>query len=197
MEKKLDFGQLLLNAVSLGLKNFPSLLGCLVLWILTIWIPYVNVGTTIAIVTLPAAISKGKIISPLEIFDKKYYKFMGEFFLVSGLRTLIIFPAMLFLIVPGIVLSIAYSLSTLLVVDKGKGASEALKLSNNLTYGNKWAIFLAQLVIGVSVLIVYSLLTWLWSPLGFIVLIFAMPIVLGLIANIYGQLAGDVPEEHI
>lgn len=195
MVKKLDFGQLLSNAVSLGLKNFPSLLGCLILWLLTLWIPYVNVGTTIAIITLPAAISKGKIISPLEIFDKKYYKFMGEFFLVSGLRSLIIFPAMLFLIVPGIVLSIAYSLSTLLVVDKGKGASEALKLSNNLTYGNKMVIFLAQLVLIVCFFIVYWLLSMLWTPLGYIVTILAMPLFLGLMANIYGQLASDVSEE--
>ncbi|MDD2197533.1 MAG: YciC family protein [Bacteroidales bacterium] len=195
MEKKLDFGQLLSNAVSLGLKNFPSLIGCLVLWILTIWIPYVNVGTTIAIVTLPAAISRGKIISPLEIFDKKYYKFMGEFFLVTGLRSLIIFPAMLFLLIPGMVLSIAYSLSTLLVVDKGMGASEALKLSNNLTYGNKWTMFLAELVVGICILIVFSLLSLLSNFLGYIVVVLIMPIVLGLTASIYGQLAGDVPEE--
>lgn len=191
----MDFGQLLSNAVSLGLKNFPSLIGCLVLWILTIWIPYVNVGTTIAIVTLPAAISRGKIISPLEIFDKKYYKFMGEFFLVTGLRSLIIFPAMLFLLIPGMVLSIAYSLSTLLVVDKGMGASEALKLSNNLTYGNKWTMFLAELVVGICILIVFSLLSLLSNFLGYIVVVLIMPIVLGLTASIYGQLAGDVPEE--
>ena len=79
MNKKLDFKELLTNTITIGLKNFPSLIGCVVLWILTIWIPYVNVGTTIAIFTLPAALSKGKIISPLEIFNKKYFKFMGEY----------------------------------------------------------------------------------------------------------------------
>ncbi|MDD2550960.1 MAG: YciC family protein [Bacteroidales bacterium] len=194
MEKNLNFGQLLSNAVSLGLKNFFSLLGCLVLWLLTLWIPYVNVGTTIAIVTLPAAISKGKVISPFEIFSQKYYKFMGEFFLVTGLRSLIIVPATLFLIIPGIVLSIAYSLSTLLVVDKGKGASEALKLSNNLTYGNKVAIFFAQLILGVCIGVLASLLALLWNPLGYIVVIIALPFLLGLMASVYGQLASDVPE---
>ena len=120
---------------------------------------------------------------------------MGEFFLVTGLRSLIIFPAMLFLLIPGMVLSIAYSLSTLLVVDKGMGASEALKLSNNLTYGNKWTMFLAELVVGICILIVFSLLSLLSNFLGYIVVVLIMPIVLGLTASIYGQLAGDVPEE--
>ncbi len=193
--KKLDFGQLLSSTVSIGLKNLPSLLGCVVLWALTIWIPHVNVGNTIAIITIPAALSKGKVISPLEIFDKKYFKYMGEYFLVSGLKSLILLPAMMFLFVPAIVLSIAYSLATLLVIDKGKGAAEALKLSNQLTSGNKWTIFLAQLVIMVAFLIVFWLFSKIWSILGLIVMLLAMPLFLGFKASIYGQLAGDVAEE--
>lgn len=195
MEKKLDFTQILTNAVTIGLKNLPSLLGCVVLWVLTIWIPYLNVGTTIAISTIPAALSKGKVISPLEIFDKKYFKFMGEYFLVTGLKSLILFPAMLFLFVPAIVLSIAYSLATLLVIDKGKGAAEALKLSNNLTYGNKVVIFLAQLVMFIAIGIVYYIFSMIWSVLGFVVLIFAFPLLMGFNGYVYGELAVDVPEE--
>ena len=111
--KKLDFAETLKDAFAIGIKNFFSLLGCVVLWLLTIWIPYVNVGTTIAISTLPAALSKGTILSPLEIFNKKYFKFMGEYFLVTGLRFLIILPASIFLFIPAIVLSLSYILSTL------------------------------------------------------------------------------------
>lgn len=195
MEKKLDFTQILTNAVTIGLKNLPSLLGCIVLWVLTIWIPYLNVGTTIAISTIPAALSKGKVISPLEIFDKKYFKFMGEFFLVSGLKALILLPAMMFLIIPALVLSIAYSLSTLLVIDKGKGAAEALKLSNNLTYGNKMVIFLAQLVMFIAIGIVFYIFSMIWSVLGLIVLILVFPVLLGFNAYIYGELASNVTEE--
>ncbi|MFO8021366.1 MAG: hypothetical protein R6U65_02780 [Perlabentimonas sp.] len=196
MEKKLEFGQLLSNTFTIGLKNLPSLVGCIVLWGLTIWIPYVNVGTTIAIVTIPAALSKGKVISPLEIFDKKYFRYMGEFFLVTGLRSIILFPAAMFLIVPAIVLGIAYSLSTLLVVDKGKGAADALKLSNKLTYGNKLTIFLAQLVLGIGIMVVLFILSKIWSVLVLIGLILIAPIMLGFKANIYGQLAVDVQEEE-
>ena len=71
MDKKLVFKDVLSNGVSTGLKNFLSLIGCVVLWLLTVWIPYINVGTTIAIITLPAALSKGAVISPLEIFNKR------------------------------------------------------------------------------------------------------------------------------
>jgi uncharacterized membrane protein len=120
---------------------------------------------------------------------------MGEYFLVSGLKSLILLPAMMFLFIPAIVLSIAYSLATLLVIDKGKGAAEALKLSNQLTSGNKWTIFLAQLVIMVAFLIVFWLFSKIWSILGLVVMLLAMPLFLGFKANIYGQLAGDVAEE--
>ncbi len=196
MEKKLEFGQLLSNTFSIGLKNLPSLIGCVVLWAVTLWIPYVNVGTTIAIATIPAALSKGKVISPLEIFDKKYFRYMGEFFLVTGLRSLILVPAAMFLIVPAIVLGIAYSLSTLLVVDKGKGAADALKLSNKLTYGNKLTIFLAQLVLGIGIVVILFILSKIWSVLALIGAILVYPILLGFKANIYGQLALDVQEEE-
>jgi len=191
MEKKLVFGDVLSNAFSIGLKNFLSLIGCIILWLVTIWIPYINVGTTIAIITIPAALSKGNVISPLEIFNKKYFKYMGEFFLVSGLKYIILLPAMMFLIIPAVVLSIAYSLATLLVVDKGKGASEALKLSNQATYGNKWIIFLVQLVLVLPL----GILGAIWEPLGLIYAIILMPIMFGATAYIYGNLTADINEE--
>ncbi len=195
MEKKLDFTELLKGAIDTGLKNFPSLVGAVALWLVTIWIPYLNVGTTIAIITLPAALSRGKVISPVEIFDEKYRKFMGEFFLVTGLRSIILVPAYFFMIIPGIIMQIAYCLSTLLVVDKGKGASEALQLSNKLTHGNKLTIFLAQLILGAVFVVVFLLANWIHTVLGIIILILFIPIILGLMAHIYGALAADVKEE--
>ncbi|TCO09583.1 DUF975 family protein [Natronoflexus pectinivorans] len=190
MEKKLEFGDVLSYAFTNGLKNFLSLIACYLLWMLTIWIPYLNVGTTIAMVTLPAALSKGKMINPLEIFDGKYRKFMGEYFLVVSLGMLIIFIATLFMIIPGIVMGIAYCLAPLLVVDKGKGATEALKLSNTITHGNKWTIFLVWIVLAIP----YIILGWIWTPLAIIYLILLTPISLCAMASIYGQLAGDIEE---
>ncbi len=197
MEKKLDFGEILSNAFSIGIKNLASIIGCVVLWILTIWIPYVNVGTTIAIVTLPAALSKGKILSPVQIFDKSYYKYMGEFFLATGLRGIIVGTASIFLIIPGIVMAIAYSLTALLVVDKGKGAADALRLSNKSTYGNKWMIFLWILFYGIVLLFIpMAILRWIWNPLSIIYLIAISSVGFGGMAYVYGQLTSDIPEEN-
>lgn len=47
--KKLDFGETLKDSVAIGVKNAPSVIAAVALWLITIWIPYLNVGTTIAI----------------------------------------------------------------------------------------------------------------------------------------------------
>lgn len=98
MERKFTFSDALSNAYQIGIKNILSLIGAFILWILTIWIPYINVGTTIAIATLPASLSRGKMISPTEIFNKKYLKNMGDFFLIVALRGIGVMFAFYFLI---------------------------------------------------------------------------------------------------
>ncbi len=196
MEKKLNFTDILTQAFSLGLKNLFPVIGCIILWLLTIWIPYVNVGTTIAIITLPAAISKGETINPLKIFAKSNYRPMGEFFLASGLRSLIISFAFIFLIIPGIVMQIAYTLTILLVVDKGKGASEALRLSNRATFGHKWTILFWLLFYGIVLIAIpIWILGLIWNPLSVIWIIVISVVGLGGKAYIYGTLTEDIPEE--
>jgi len=175
MKKELNFGEITLFAIENGFRNFLPILGCIVLWVLTIWIPYVNVGTTIAMTTLPVALSKGKVISPLDIFDESYRKYMGEFFLVNGLKNLIIFPALMFMIVPGIVMFISYFFSTMIVVDKRKSASEAMKLSLEATDGHKWTIFFWFLFS-----LVISFIPVIGSVIG-----------LAGVGYIYGQLSGE------
>ncbi len=191
MEKKFTFSDALSNAYQIGIKNILSLIGAVILWILTIWIPYINVGTTIAIITIPASLSRGKVISPTEIFNKKYLKYMGDFFLVTALRGIGVYIAFLFLIIPGIVLSIAWTLAVLLVVDKGLNANKALNVSNKITYGYKWIIFGAQIVLVIPLFI----FSWITPILGFIYMILLIPFMLGLKGYVYGQLAGDIPEE--
>ena len=44
--KKLDFGETLKDSVAIGVKNAPSVIAAVALWLITIWIPYLNVGTT-------------------------------------------------------------------------------------------------------------------------------------------------------
>ncbi len=193
MESKFTVQETFMNAIKLGMMNFLSLIGCIILWALTIWIPYLNVGTTIALITLPAKMSQGMIISPTEIFDGKYRKYMGEFFLVTGLKAMATFPAFLFLVIPGMVLSNAYSLATLLVIDKGINPSESLSISNRVTLGYKWKIFFTNLLLNLALIVTGSVLSRIHPFLSLLVLLVYMPIAFGANVFIYGKLTEDIP----
>ena len=147
--KKLDFGETLKDSVAIGVKNAPSVIAAVALWLITIWIPYLNVGTTIAITLLPTQLAKGEIVNPLGIFDSKYRRYMGEFFITMGLMIFPIFIGVLFMVIPGIVLSIAWTLSYYFLIEKGKNPIQAIKASNDATYGSKWTMFFVSLVVGV------------------------------------------------
>lgn len=141
MEREtLNFTETLHDAFSIGRKNAPSLVGALLLWLITIWIPYLNVGTTIAIFLLPTELAKGNVINPLGIFDSKYRRYMGEYLLTVMLRRMVIFGFLFIPFVP-IVLSYAWSLSTYFLFEKGKNPIAAIKASNDATYGSKWTMF--------------------------------------------------------
>ena len=188
MDKKLTIEGILKDGVAIGLKNFLSILGAIILWILTIWIPYINVGTTIAISTLPLGLSSGKVMSPLEIFDSKYRMFMGEYFVTTGLKLIAIIPASFFLFVPAIILSLSWSQALYLVIGYGKNPSEALSESNKLTDGHKWTIFLGLFILVIAFYIVFYLFTLITPILGFILMLLFIPILLGAQTHIYKKL---------
>ena len=213
----MTISSILKGGVAIALKNFLSLVGAVILYVLTIWIPYLNVGTTIAMVSLPAALSRGEVISPTEIFDSKYRKNMGNFFILLVIMMMGIFIGYLFLIIPGIVLSYSWSLALLLLVDKGLNPMQALNESNNKTYGHKVTIFLSYLMLGIGYMLLYyiigslgtdsdcvSELYWAdpftkmsvctagWATaLQFILTLFYYPIQLGILAEVYRSLCGN------
>lgn len=166
MNKKITLAKVLTEGFSIGIKNFVSLFVATLLWIVTIWIPFINVGTTIAIKSVPIELSKGKVISPLFIFDKKYRQYMGEFFNLIGLMMLSLIPAFLFIIVPGIIINISWSLAIYIMLDKEVSPSDALIMSNKATYGYKWIIFGVSVVLGVCFFVVNLILGLI--PLGFL-----------------------------
>ena len=198
MDKKtLDFAQTLQDAFVLGVKNAPSLLAALLLWLVTLWIPYINVGTTIALTLLPAELAKDRVYNPLDIFASKWRRYMGEFFMTAGLQILPLLIAFAFLYIPGIVLSIAWSLSFLFLIEKDKNPVQAIKASNDATYGSKWMIFIASLTIGFFLLVVCGILlgccTLIGSETLFVVvlilcIIFAFAVGTGTNASIWKQL---------
>lgn len=122
---KITYVGVLSEGATIALKNVASIAGAVVLWLITLWIPYINVGTTIALQTMPIELGKGKIISPLYIFEEKYRKYMGEYFTLTGLISLSLIPAFLFMVVPGIIIAIGWSLAYYILVDKGVAPGEA------------------------------------------------------------------------
>ena len=102
----------------------------------------------------------------------------------------------MFMIIPGIVMSLAYGYSIYFLIDKEMTPTDALNLSNKRTYGHKWSIFLAKFGFIIAAQIVGYLLGMIWGPLMLIPLLLIMPIVLGIEAHIYGQISdGEVSSE--
>ena len=199
--KKLDFAETLKDSIAIGVKNAPSVVVAVALWLVTIWIPYINIGTTIAIKLLPVELAKGNVINPLSIFDSKYRRYMGEFLITWGLMLIPIYIATLFLVVPGIVLSLSWTLSFYFLLDKGKNPIEAIKASNDATYGSKWTMFFVILVFSIIMGIVYGIFLFVCEAIDvafitfvvmFILLVLAASIAMAIDASFWKQLKDNV-----
>ena len=177
--KKLDFGETLKDSVAIGVKNAPSVIAAVALWLITIWIPYLNVGTTIAITLLPTQLAKGEIVNPLGIFDSKYRRYMGEFFITMGLMIFPIFIGVLFMVIPGIVLSIAWSLAYFFLFEKKKNPMQAISASNEATYGSKWTMFFVLLAFVVAAYVIAGIFAWICAAIdvGFITFVVMLALV--------------------
>lgn len=199
--KKLDFAETLKDSIEIGVKNAPSIVVAVILWLVTIWIPYINIGTTIAIKLLPIELAKGNVINPLSIFDSKYRRYMGEFLITWGLMLIPIYIATLFLVVPGIVLSLSWTLSFYFLLDKGKNPIEAIKASNDATYGSKWTMFFVILVFSIIMGIVYGIFLFVCEAIDvafitfvvmFVLFVLAASIAMAIEASFWKQLKDNV-----
>jgi len=200
MNQKLNIIATIKDGLAIALVNYLSLVAAAALYVLTIWIPYLNVGTTIAMCSLPAEMAKGSILNPLFIFDGQYRRNMGEFFILYALMSGAIGVGFLFGIIPGLVISVAWSFATVLFVDKGMNALESLRESNRITYGNKWRIFGAEFLVCVCLSVAVSLISaifglghigWLegiGTFINVVLIVFAIPAVFGVEASMYRQL---------
>lgn len=198
---KLSFKLTFSEGFAIGLKNAPSIVGCIVLWLLTIWVPYINVGTSIAISLLPLELAKGEVISPLDIFQSKYRRYMGDYFVLWGLMFLPILIATLFLVVPGIVLGLSWSLAFFFLFEKGKNPIESLRASNEATYGSKWTMFAVSFVFVLGYFILNAIFEWLGNAVGssflggllqLLLFIVYMAVSLALSASYWRQLRDNV-----
>lgn len=188
---KLSVVDVLKSGVATGTINLIPMVIAVVLWLLTIWIPYINIGTTIAICTIPIQLSKGKLISPLFIFEARYRQYMGEFFLACGFISAGVTVASFFMVIPGIVLGFAWSQALFILLDKNVNPAEALTLSNKLTAGNKFRIFLSYIGLFLVTAIlgwVFQLIPYVGAVLLFILLVIYNVSLLGIAGAVYGKL---------
>lgn len=196
--QKLNLKQTLTDGVKFGIKNFPSLIGMIALYLITVWIPYLNVGTTIGLYHAIIDISKGKIVNPLSIFDKKHFEQMGDFFLLSGLVNMGKGIAFLFMIIPGIVIGIAWRYSIYILLEFKKNTTEAIHLSEKVTYGEKATIFGIQVLFWIAVGIVsgiFALIPKVGKVFAFIIMILAVAIFVAVEAVMYRHFAEKIEGE--
>lgn len=195
MEEKLQFVPSLKDAFAIGVKNLVPIVLSVLLWLVTVWIPYVNVGTTIALATLPVKLSKGEMISPMFIFESKYRHCMGEYFILQAVITSAISVAFLFMIIPVIVLSLSWMLAVYLLVGKGMNWALCLSESNRLMMGYKLKVFFLKFVVGFVLFFVYYILFQILSDasgllvfISLVCLLVSVCIMLSVDAVIYREL---------
>ena len=193
--KKLDFAETFKDAITIGVKNAPSVIAAVALFLVTIWIPYINIGTFIAITLLPTQLAKGEVINPLGIFDSKYRRYMGEFLITMGLMVIPTYIAFIFMFIPGIVLSLAWSLAYYFLIEKGKNPIEALRASNDATYGSKWTMF--AIAASIVMLIFFSIcgminVGFITFVVMFALVVIVMSIGMAISASFWKQLKDNV-----
>lgn len=175
MEEKLQFVPSLKDAFAIGVKNLVPIVLSVLLWLVTVWIPYVNVGTTIALATLPVKLSKGEMISPMFIFDSEYRHCMGEYFILQAVIFSAVYISLLFMIVPAIVLSLSWMLAVYLLVGKKMNWALCLSESNRLMMGYKFKAFCLKFAVSLALLVVsyvlFSMFDAITGSLGVLVVL--------------------------
>ena len=201
--QKLQIIPTIKDGVMYGLKNIPSLLGMVVLYVLTVWIPYLNVGTTIGVQKAVIKMGRGEVINPLDIFKAENRKNLGDYFLLYGLMSMGIAGATAFMFIPGIVVSIAWGFAIYFFLDKGLSPTKCLKVSWKSTEGEKWTIFwvtfLACLAFSLVAGILFGMASikyvgWLFAILGVAVYLIMFAALLAIEGVMYAHFSAKADE---
>lgn len=189
MENRVKIGGFFSEAIQMGLKNALPIIVNSLLFVLTCWIPYLNLGTIIGMSKLVIKIARGEAIGMTEIFDKKNREQIGDFFMTFGLLTVGSLGGLNF------ILAIAWSQSILFTLDKEMGPLEAIRASYKATYGSKMPMFFGLLILGLALSIVSGILAAI-PAIGYIlaaiISIAASCIMVGAQAYIYKTVSNNV-----
>jgi hypothetical protein len=124
----------------------------------------------------------------------------GVVYNLFGLLHLAIIPALFFMIIPGIIISIGWSLAIYILLDKGVAPGEAMIRSNKATYGYKWTIFGVSFLLGLAFYVLMMIIFNIASGGFAMLLLFIIAIVytvaaLGCTAVIYRNLTAEAQPE--
>ncbi len=198
---ELTLQNILQNAIQRGIKYLIPVFVNTVLWILTFWIPYLNVGTTIGLtIGIITKMSRDENVEMTEIFKPEYRKNMGEYFLVVGFIMAGIMAGFVFFIIPGYVIAIAWMLAPLFVIDKNMTPIDAISKSNSVTYGKKWTIFFSLVLVYIAGYIAIAIVAFIFGKIpaigGILVMLwmiagmaFLATVAMSVISVIYGVLS--------
>lgn len=187
------------NGLNIALKNLPQLIVNFILFILTFWIPYINIGTFIGITSgIPLKLSKNEPLSYTEIFNPHYRKFFGEYFLLLGFRFLGVFMSIFFFVIPAYVLSFSWYIADLVFLDGKAGSIDSLKKSNEMMYGNKWSAFFGFFIFVAFIVVATSLIALIGRAssglavlLELVLVVLIVPIFMGMKSYIYRELSEE------
>ena len=154
--EKIDIIKTIKDGCTLGFKNFWPIFLTVLLYAITCWIPYVNIGTTVGLYKAIIAIGRGEKIEPTAIFKKENYAYFSDFFLLMGLMCMGMLVAGLLFLAP--VMAIAWMFAFFFLIDKKLPALKAINLSYKATLGEKWRIFAILLLCGLAIGIVSCIL---------------------------------------
>ena len=121
---------------------------------------------------MPKKADLEKSVTQVEIFDTGIA-------MLAGLMIIPVFIASLFMIVPGIVLSIAWSLAYFFLFEKKKNPMQAISASNEATYGSKWTMFFVLLAFVVAAYVIAGIFAWICAAIdvGFITFVVLLALV--------------------
>ena len=159
MNQVISFVDVIKSSLKIANKYKIKVILSYLLWLITFWIPYLNIGTTIGLKKMILKMSNDDFFSPIDIFNSEHRKNIDTFLILWFISSnIIIIASVVFLFFPGYVMYFALSQIYLLFVDKNLGAMESIKESYRITYGEKWQILFSKLLGNIGLYLAGSLI---------------------------------------
>jgi uncharacterized membrane protein len=121
------------------------------IWFLNLANQIASLWLSVGLMVVVLKVVKGEATDIKDLFTGGPY--LVNYFVASLVTSLVVMFGLLLLVVPGIIWSIKYMFTMLVVIDKKLGFSEAMAESARLTQGIKWKLFgFGWVMLGINLL---------------------------------------------